>query len=160
MLTQLARLTHRRPGRVLMAALLFTAVAAVFGGPVTGLLHSGGNDVPSAESSQANQRLLSASGVDPNSGFVLLVQAGTANPAVLARLSGHLHLAVASARLNGSPLAKSYQDYVTTGDPAYRSTSGRDFTAVVSTGDLSATGKEATAVLHIASTPIGCWPGG
>lgn len=127
---------------------------------MTGLLHSGGNDVPSAESSQANQRLLSASGVDPNSGFVLLVQAGTANPAVLARLSGHLHLAVASARLNGSALAKSYQDYVTTGDPAYRSTSGRDFTAVVSTGDLSATGKEATAVLHIASTPIGCWPGG
>lgn len=148
MLTQLARLAHRRPGRVLMAALLFAAVAAVFGGPVIGLLHSGGNDVSSAESSQANQRLLAASGIDPNSGFVLVVQAGTASPAVLAQFSRHLHRAVDSARLNGSPIAKSYQDYVTTGDPAYRSTSGRNFAAVVSTGDLSVAGKQATAVLQ------------
>jgi len=147
-LTRLAGLAHRRPGRVLVAALLFAVVAAVFGGPVTGLLHSGGNDVASAESSQANQRLLSASGVDPNSGFVLVVRAGTTDPAVLAQLSRHLHRAVDSARLNRSAIAKSYRDYVTTGDPAYRSTSGRDFTAVVSTGDLSATGKEATAVLQ------------
>jgi uncharacterized membrane protein YdfJ with MMPL/SSD domain len=131
-----------------VAALLFAAAAAVFGGPVPGLLHSGSNDVPSAESSHANQRLLSASGIDPNSGFVLVVRAGTTSPTVLARLSRHLHRAVDSARLNGSPIAKSYRDYLTTGDQAYRSTRGRDFTAVMSTGDLSATGKAATAVLQ------------
>ena len=91
MLAQLAGLTHRRPGRVLVAALLFGAAAAVFGGPVPGLLHSGGNDVPSAESSHANQRLLSASGIDPNSGFVLVVRAGTTSPAVLGSpvVTGH-----------------------------------------------------------------------
>ncbi len=62
------------PRRTLLAVLLFVVLAGVFGGPVAGALESSGGFVaPGADSEVAVERLEAATGLEPGTGIVLLV---------------------------------------------------------------------------------------
>lgn len=73
----LATLLTRRPWRVIGIAIVFLAVAVVIGGPLTGKLSSAGFEDPNAEFVAARDRLMHASGVNPNPGVIALVSPGT-----------------------------------------------------------------------------------
>ncbi|MFN2568922.1 MAG: hypothetical protein ABR564_04900, partial [Candidatus Dormibacteria bacterium] len=66
MLDALARAAHRRCRPVLVLAIATAVVAAIVGGPVTGLLKGGGFEDPASESARAAERLREASGIDLN----------------------------------------------------------------------------------------------
>jgi RND superfamily putative drug exporter len=79
MLERLADLTTRRPKRILAITLVAFLVAAVFGGPVAGLLGGGdGSDFndPEAESLVAAERIDRLRGVEAYPRVVVLVRAG------------------------------------------------------------------------------------
>src|SRR5262245_39920335 len=74
MLTRLADLIDRRPGRVLAASLVITAVAAVLGIQVREHLKPRGFEVPGSGSEQARELIARASGTDPGNSVVALVR--------------------------------------------------------------------------------------
>jgi len=66
------------PRRTLLMVLLFVVVAGVIGGPVAGALKtSGGFVAPGADSVVAVERIEAATGLEPDAGLVLLVDAPT-----------------------------------------------------------------------------------
>ena len=66
------------PRRTLLMVLLFVLVAGLLGGPVAGALKSSGGFVaPGADSEVAVQRIEAATGLEPDAGLVLLVDAPT-----------------------------------------------------------------------------------
>jgi uncharacterized membrane protein YdfJ with MMPL/SSD domain len=74
MLARLAVLIDRRPGRVLTAALVITAVAAVFGIHVREHLKPRGFEVPGSGSERARELVAHASGTDPGNSVLALVR--------------------------------------------------------------------------------------
>src|SRR5215218_5141288 len=76
------------PRRTLLAVLLFVVLAGVLGGPVAGALESSGGFVaPGADSEVAVERVERASGLEPGSGIVLLVDDPARAPAVARELA-------------------------------------------------------------------------
>jgi RND superfamily putative drug exporter len=69
----------RHPWRVVAATLVVAAVAAVFGGPIAGMLPAGGFEDPHSDSIAARDALFRATGVSPDGTVVALVRTG-ANP--------------------------------------------------------------------------------
>ena len=89
MLDALAVMIARRARRILAIAVLFVAVAGIFGGPVVGLLDAEDDfDDPAAEAIRAHDTLLEASGAEPNADLVALVRLGAPadSPAARAKL--------------------------------------------------------------------------
>jgi uncharacterized membrane protein YdfJ with MMPL/SSD domain len=95
MLDALARLIHRRPGRVLALAAVFAIAAGIVGGPVAGLLDSDGDfEHASSESVVARERIARATGALVTPSVVALVRtpdgatgdAGRARVAALVRM--------------------------------------------------------------------------
>ena len=85
MFERLARVINRVPWIVIGAAIVFAAVAGMFGGPVSKSLQVGGFQDPSAQSSLAVDRLESATGMRADGGIVALVmtnQGATSDAAV------------------------------------------------------------------------------
>ena len=77
MLDALAVVIARRARRILTVAVVFVAVAGVFGGPVVGLLDAGDDfDDPAAEAIRAHDALLDATGAEPRADLVALVRLG------------------------------------------------------------------------------------
>ena len=123
MLDALAVLIARRARRVLVVAVVFVAVAGVFGGPVVGLLDAEDDfDDPAAEAIRAHDTLREASGAEPNADLIALV-----------RLPGSVQLPQAQAKLERvERILRSEQDVAIVeaprGDAATRamvSTDGR-----------------------------------
>jgi uncharacterized membrane protein YdfJ with MMPL/SSD domain len=77
MFDALARLAHRRPGRVVIVAVLVTIAAGALGGGVAKRLFPYGADDPSTDSVKAKQLLERSTGVDPAVGLVALVDTGS-----------------------------------------------------------------------------------
>jgi RND superfamily putative drug exporter len=76
MLEALADRLHRRPRRVLLAALAFVAVCGAFGGPVAAKLSTANSNFEdrSSESVRARELLTHAAGVSPDVGVIVLVR--------------------------------------------------------------------------------------
>lgn len=70
----LARIAFRRPWLVVAAAALFTAAGAVYGSGVAGRLESGGFRDPSSQSAHAERLLGQATGRDPGSTLLAVVE--------------------------------------------------------------------------------------
>ena len=88
-LDSLARLIHRRRRRVLVAAVLFVALAGSIGGPVAGLLDSDDDfDDPAAEAVQVREELQKATGAGSAPDVVALVR--DADPAKVKRVQAAL----------------------------------------------------------------------
>lgn len=86
-LNRIARLVTRFPWRVALIALLFTAVAGAFGGPVAGQLKGGGFQDPASESSRAADMLAEASNTSADGSLVAVVGGDAAKvSAVVKRL--------------------------------------------------------------------------
>jgi uncharacterized membrane protein YdfJ with MMPL/SSD domain len=73
MFTAVARLAHRRPGRVVAVAVLVAIGAALFGGGVAKRLYPYGAEDAATDSVKAKRLLEHASGADPAVGLVALV---------------------------------------------------------------------------------------
>ena len=89
MLDALAVAIARRARRVLAIAVVFVAVAGIFGGPVVGLLGAEDDfDDPAAEAIRAHDRLAEATGAEPSADLVALVRLGAParSPAAQAKL--------------------------------------------------------------------------
>ena len=76
MLTRIAHLAHRRPRRVIAAAVALAVFAAVFAGGVADHLGPYGADDPGSETYQARQALTEATGLATGDDVVVLVRAG------------------------------------------------------------------------------------
>jgi RND superfamily putative drug exporter len=90
-------LTTRRPGRTLLAVLLFALVAGALGAPVAGLLRdSGGFTATDANSARAVDRAEAATGVEPDPGLVVLTPRAdaAAHRSTLAHIPGVAAVAV------------------------------------------------------------------
>jgi uncharacterized membrane protein YdfJ with MMPL/SSD domain len=90
MLNALAQRGVRRPGRVLAAAFVAFLVAAVLGGPVSGLLQSGNAfEDPGSSSVTARKQIEHASGLKASPGVIALVQTpqGATSPEARARIA-------------------------------------------------------------------------
>src|SRR4051812_34552261 len=95
MFDAIARLTQRRPRRVLAVALLVAVAAGALGSNVASRLFPYGADDPSTDSVKAKELLERSTGVDPAVGLVALVDsrapAGSASArARVRRVSGAL----------------------------------------------------------------------
>src|SRR5947209_437343 len=98
MLRSLATRLSSRPRRTLSFVLVFVVVAAAIGGPIAGSLKSSGGFAPPNSDSQVAIRMLeSASGADPTSGIVLLVETPRGASASGPRIAATVH------RLAGVP---------------------------------------------------------
>ena len=105
-LAVLAALVARRPWRVVLAGILFLAVAGILGGPVAGLLQGGGFQDPKSESVVAATRLREATGINADYGVVALVRlhgdiANDRSTAELSRVEAALRGDPAVARVDG-----------------------------------------------------------
>lgn len=78
MFRTLADLVYRRSWRIVIAAVVISAISGVFGGGVASLLRSGGFDDPGSQSIAALNQIERASGVDPYQGLVALIRTGQA----------------------------------------------------------------------------------
>lgn len=89
MFDRLARLINRVPWVVVGAAIAIAAVGGVFGGPVAKSLQVGGFQDPSAQSSQAIDRLQSATGLRADGGIIAMVRTdqGTNSDAAVAEVT-------------------------------------------------------------------------
>ncbi len=122
MLSALSDRIFARPRRVLLAAALFTVLAAVAGGPVFGLLDAGGGFTDeSSDSAQAVKRLDAATGQRSDNSAVLLVRPGGQVGAGTARAQVRLLTRQADA----SPGVASVSSPATSGDPRFVSRDGR-----------------------------------
>jgi uncharacterized membrane protein YdfJ with MMPL/SSD domain len=74
MFERLGRLINRAPWVIVGVAIVFAALAGVFGGPVAKSLQVGGFQDPSSQSTLAVDRLQSASGLRADGGLVALVK--------------------------------------------------------------------------------------
>jgi RND superfamily putative drug exporter len=74
----LSSFIHRRPWRVVIAAILFVLVAGVLGGNVAGSLQSGGFNDPGAQSTAALNRLEQAAGTNRSMDVIALIRTGQA----------------------------------------------------------------------------------
>lgn len=99
MFNRLARIVTRFPRRVIVIAVLFTAVAGFFGGPVASLLSAtaGSFQDPASESSRAAAALSQGSGTSAEGGLVAIV---TGSPDQVTRIVAEIAAVegVASAR--------------------------------------------------------------
>jgi uncharacterized membrane protein YdfJ with MMPL/SSD domain len=90
MLNALAEHGLRRPGRILIAALVVFLAAAVLGGPVAGQLDSaGGFEDPGSSSVGARQAIQDASGLDASPGLIAVVDTphGASSPQARERIA-------------------------------------------------------------------------
>ncbi len=128
MLDALASFIARRARRTLAVAAVFVAVAAIFGGPVVGLLDADDDfDDPAAEAIRAHDALLEATGAEPRVDIVALIRLGAPvdSPAAQATLGR------VEAILRDEPAVA----YVETPDPeAGRGVSTDGRSAVLSAG--------------------------
>ncbi len=70
---RLISLVSRRPGRVLVIAMAFVAIAGVIGGPLPSLLHAGRDfEDPASESARARQAVVQATGIEAEPGVIAL----------------------------------------------------------------------------------------
>lgn len=118
----LARLVVRRPGRIVLAALLLAAVAAPLGGRVSDSLKPFGFDDPASESVLAEKELERAAGVDPNVGVVALVRTGED---VRASVPARRTVERVAAELARDPALARAATFYETGNPALVSRDGR-----------------------------------
>lgn len=111
---RVTRVLSSHPKRSLLAVFLFVLVAGFFGGPVAGSLESsGGFAANDADSVQAIERLVAASGKAPNAGIVVLVDTPNGLPADADRV------AEVTAVLAAEPdFAEVTSPTTTRGDPA------------------------------------------
>ena len=119
--SRLAAISVGNPWRVVIAALLLLVIGGVVGGAVAGKLSSGGFDDPGSQTARADQRVLDATGVAPDSSMILLVHAGsdvTAGP-------GRDLVARVAADLRASEGVAQVVDPVSTPIPQLVSTDGR-----------------------------------
>jgi uncharacterized membrane protein YdfJ with MMPL/SSD domain len=89
MFARLAALIHRRPRRILLAAVTLAVIAGVLGGSVANRLSPYGADDPSTGSVKAQQALEAATGLSPDVELIALVStpAGPAAPATRFKLA-------------------------------------------------------------------------
>ncbi|MEU8438065.1 efflux RND transporter permease subunit [Streptomyces sp. NPDC029216] len=100
----------RRPRLVLLAALVFLVLSAVFGAGATGRLKSQGYDDPHSESSRAAQVLAEHAGASPNLVLVARVRTGSvddpaarsAGEALTARLAAEPHVSGVASYWSGT----------------------------------------------------------
>jgi uncharacterized membrane protein YdfJ with MMPL/SSD domain len=100
-----------RPRRTLLLVALFVVLAGVIGGPVAGALDSSGGFVaPGADSEVAVERIQDATGRDPGSGLVLLVEAPADADAVAQQVAALPGIAEAGSPRPGLVTAQLYAD--------------------------------------------------
>ncbi|MFD5149041.1 MMPL family transporter [Streptomyces sp. NPDC058401] len=110
----------RRPGLVLFAALVFLALAVVFGADVTGRLKTQGYDDPRSQSSRAARVAAERLGASPN--LVVVAQARDGSVDGPAARSGGEEL---TRRLAAQPHVSAVASYWTGGAAELRSRDGR-----------------------------------
>lgn len=135
-MTRLADLAIRWPRRVLAATGVFFVVAAVFGGPVFGLLKAGNDfENPSSESAQARDQLQRAAGTQVDVGLVALVRLGASvsSPAAAAEVLGIVHT------IRSDPAVASVVSFYGTHDPALVSRDRTSTYVAATFKDLSST---------------------
>lgn len=86
---RLADFVHARPRRVLALAFVVTAVAGALGGSVAERLHPFAADDPGTESIRADRLLEERTGLQPDVGFVALVDDREQLPGVVRELRAH-----------------------------------------------------------------------
>ncbi len=110
----------RRPRLVLLAALVFLLLSAVFGAGATGLLKTQGYDDPRSESSRAAVVAARHSGASPNLVVVAQTRGGTVDDPA-ARSAGE----ALTRRLAAEPHVNAVTSYWTAGAAELRSRDGR-----------------------------------
>jgi uncharacterized membrane protein YdfJ with MMPL/SSD domain len=114
MFERLGRLINRAPWVVVGVAIVFAALAGVFGGPVAKSLQVGGFQDPSSQSSLAVDRLQVASGLRADGGLVALVKTpdGATSPA------GMAEVAKVAGTISADPDVAQVVTYYQTHDPS------------------------------------------
>ncbi len=105
MFNRVARIVTRFPRRVVVIAVLFTAVAGFFGGPVAGLLSAtaGSFQDPASESSRAAASVSQASGTSAEGGLIAIVTGGPDQVArIVAEIAAVEGVASATAALTSN----------------------------------------------------------
>lgn len=120
MLRRTGSLVTRRPRPVLLAALVFLLLSAVFGAGATGLLKTQGYDDPRSESSRAAAVAARHSGASPNLVVVAQTRGGTVDDPA-ARSAGE----ALTRRLAAEPHVNAVSSYWTDGAAELRSRDGR-----------------------------------
>ncbi|HEV2953677.1 MAG TPA: MMPL family transporter, partial [Candidatus Dormibacteraeota bacterium] len=115
----LARLTTGKPWSVVAAALLFTAIAGAFGGPVAGILQGGGFFDPHSAGKAASDKVQGATGALASPVIILVrLTAPIASP------EAHEQVLAAESSLSADPNIQSIGGYYDTGSPTFLSTDG------------------------------------
>jgi RND superfamily putative drug exporter len=102
------------PWRVVVAGLLFMAIAGTFGGPVAGLLQGGGFQDPKAESVVAGDRLRAATGVNGDFAVIALVRL----PQPVDTTASLAKVAQVGRTLADDPKVVRVDDFASTHNPA------------------------------------------
>jgi RND superfamily putative drug exporter len=148
MFSRLTHLATRRTRLVLGATVVFVLAAGLFGGPVAGLLSSGGSNFEDAgsESVAVRERLERAQGASPGVALLALVDAGSD----VTSGEGRARLEAVAQAVRTDPAVARVAGYAGTGDPAFVSRDGTQSYLAVSFRPLSEEDEEA-AVARIQS---------
>ena len=120
MFEKLATFAYSNRRRVLFAAVIAAAIAAVLGAGVSSRLSPYGADDPATQSVQAKNRYQAATGRQIDPGVIALVSSGDVrSPASRQRVEG------VAAKLRAQPDVASVESFYTTHDPAMVSRDGR-----------------------------------
>lgn len=125
-LGRLAAFVAGHPWRVVIAGILFLAIAGTLGGPVAGLLQGGGFTDPKSESVLAAARLRDATGINADYGVIALVRL----PGDIATPASTAEIARVTATLSQDPSVARVDGAASTHSPAFVSNS-RDSTYLV-----------------------------
>lgn len=121
MLDRIARLANNRAWLVAGAAMAFTALAGILGGPVSTKLHQGGFTNPHSQSEAATRTLVSATGTRTDRNVIALVQIGA-----IESTPAKAEVARVASTIAADPDMKLVFTFYQTHDPALVSTDGRE----------------------------------
>jgi uncharacterized membrane protein YdfJ with MMPL/SSD domain len=148
MFSRLTHLATRRTRLVLAATVVFVLAAGFFGGPVAGLLSSGGSNFEDAgsESVVVRERLERAQGASPGVALLALVDTGSD----VTSGEGRARLDAVAEAIRSDQAVARVAGYAETDDPAFVSRDGTQSYLAVSFRPLSEEDEEA-AVARIQS---------
>ncbi len=120
MLDRIARLANNRAWLVAGAAIAFTAIAGILGGPVSGKLHQGGFTNPHSQSEAATRSLVDATGTRIDRNVIALVRIDGIDSA-----TSQAEVARVASTIAADRDVKLVSTFFQTHDPALVSTDGR-----------------------------------
>ena len=143
---RLAAVVAGHPWRVVIAGLLFLAVAGILGGPVSGLLQGGGFQDPKSESVIASAKLQAATKVNSESSVIALIRL----PSDIASAASAAEISRVEATLRSDPSVSRVDGFTNTHSPAFVS-NDRESTylvASITADSLSLSQAAATRIEH------------